>query len=79
MAKYCDKECEEMGSLCDYCIYYKDDLEGVEGKFAGEGLCIKKDIRVDAYDSCADDFHCTLVEDNPFTELLPNNVIKKTC
>ncbi|PIH59087.1 hypothetical protein CS562_14190 [Paenibacillus sp. LK1] len=56
MAVYCDSECEMVGALCDFCIYYKDDY--TNGKFQGDGLCEKKNIRTEAIFSCNDDFHC---------------------
>jgi hypothetical protein len=61
MAVYCDEECKEVGGLCDFCIYYKDEYEGAD-KFAGEGVCLKKNIKVMAHDGCDDDFHCFIVE-----------------
>lgn len=61
MATYCDAACEESGSICDFCKHYHDDLEGEKG-FAGEGLCLAKNIRVDATDSCEDDFYCFLID-----------------
>lgn len=44
-----------------FCKHYQDDLEGERG-FAGEGLCLAKNIRVDATDSCKDDFYCFLID-----------------
>ncbi|MFY0516280.1 hypothetical protein ACOMCU_00420 [Lysinibacillus sp. UGB7] len=58
MAKYCGKECEEMGGVCDFCNHYTDDYKGTDKGFAGEGLCTKKNIKVVAHDGCDDDFHC---------------------
>jgi hypothetical protein len=68
MVVYCDEECKEVGGLCDFCVYYKDEYEGTD-KFSGEGKCTKKNIEVMAHDGCDDDFHCTLAvqtEDKPF-------------
>lgn len=62
MAKYCNAECEEVGSICDFCKHYLDDNENTEKSFAGEGLCLAKNIRVDALDSCDDDFYCFRIE-----------------
>ena len=44
--------------VCDFCAYYHDDSEKTNGEFEGEGLCEKKDIRVDACNHCNDDFKC---------------------
>ena len=63
MAVYCDKECEEMGGLCDYCIFYRDEYAGTNKGFAGEGICTKKNIEVMAHDGCDDDFHCCLADE----------------
>lgn len=63
MAKYCNIGCEEIGSLCDFCIYYKDDSFDLKSDFEGEGLCTKKNIRVDSSDSCEDDFYCSLLKE----------------
>lgn len=38
--------------------HYKDEYEGTDKGFAGEGMCLAKNIKVDACDSCDDDFHC---------------------
>ena len=72
MAIYCDKECEEMGSLCDFCVYYLDDKHSDKNVFAGEGLCQKKNIRVDAIESCDDDFHCILVKEKENDDVKTN-------
>jgi hypothetical protein len=58
MAIYCNVECQEAGAICDFCIHYKDDNEGSDKGFAGEGFCEAKKIRVDACHMCEDDFHC---------------------
>lgn len=60
MGTYCDKECEEMGGICDFCIFYKDENEGTEKGFAGEGICTKKGLEVVAHDGCDDDFYCSI-------------------
>lgn len=62
MPKFCNKECEIMGSVCDFCIHYLDDAHGKENGFAGEGLCMAKKRHVDATDSCEDDFECVMLE-----------------
>jgi len=72
MAIYCDKECEEMGSLCDFCVYYLYDKHSDKNVFAGEGLCQKKNIRVDAIESCDDDFHCSLVKEKENEDVKTN-------
>lgn len=61
MAAYCDKECEEIGGICDFCIHYRDENEGTDKGFAGEGMCLKKNEVVEAHFGCEDDFHCSLV------------------
>lgn len=60
--KLCNDTCFP---ICDFCLNYKDDEAGIftkEGrsssKFEGEGLCIKKNIKVSAFDACNDDFEC---------------------
>lgn len=57
MARYCNEGCH---AICDFCKHYKDD--GIEG-FVGEGICVKKNIRVDASSYCEDDFECFRVKD----------------
>ncbi|WP_133014983.1 hypothetical protein [Clostridium cuniculi] len=41
MAKFCSVECEEVGAICDFCIYYQDEYRDIlqNGSFAGEGIC----------------------------------------
>lgn len=58
IAIYCNNECREVGSICDFCKYYKDEYEGTDKGFAGEGICKVKNIEVLAHDGCDDDFHC---------------------
>lgn len=56
MAKYC---CDECIAVCDFCKHYIDDSDKNEGEpFAGEGICLKKNKRVDASNYCLDDFEC---------------------
>jgi hypothetical protein len=62
MSVYCNSECEIVGAVCDFCIHYQDD--NTNGKFQGEGLCKAKEIRVEAYFSCDDDFHYFQAEDS---------------
>lgn len=57
LATYCADEEGACTNICDFCKHYKDDHEDAEG-FAGEGICEAKKIRVDAIDSCDDDFYC---------------------
>ena len=56
MARYCNEGCH---SICDFCKYYSDD--GIED-FAGEGVCTKKNTKVDASHYCEDDFECFRIE-----------------
>jgi hypothetical protein len=58
MAVFCSKECEEVGAICDFCIHYKDDNEGTDKGFAGEGHCEVSKERVSACDYCDEHFHC---------------------
>ena len=52
------------------CAYYHDDSE----KTNGEGLCEKKNIRVDACDHCNDDFKCfRLIKGYDTIKKLPKN------
>ena len=60
--KLCGNDCHP---ICDFCLNYKDDGRGLWGSegfydktFEGEGVCIKKNIKVDACDICEDDFEC---------------------
>ena len=61
MSKYHDKEMEEMNHTCVYCIHFQDILQDVKHKSIGEGTCTKKNIAVDAYDGCINDFHCIII------------------
>lgn len=58
MAKYCSNDCT---AVCDFCKFYKDDME--DGEFSGSGVCIKKNIEVDAGSYCEDDFECFRIVD----------------
>lgn len=62
MATYCGDECKELGGICDFCIHYKDEYEGTDKGFSGEGICKVKNIEVMAHDGCDDDFYCVRVE-----------------
>ena len=62
MAKYCDSGCKETGGVCDFCIYYEDEYAGTDG-FSGQGVCVKKNEKVVAYDGCDDEFHCSLIKE----------------
>jgi len=59
MAKFCSQECKDIGSICDFCLHYRDEYENIEGKFAGEGLCDIDNSEVDACDGMAcNNFEC---------------------
>lgn len=57
MDKYCnDDYCV---SICDFCKHYKDYSEEkhkLNEGFIGVGTCLKKNIEVEASDSCDNDF-----------------------
>jgi len=52
--KLCHEDCIP---VCDFCKHYIDDGEG-SNTFEAEGLCVVKNKRVDASESCQDDFEC---------------------
>ena len=71
MVKFCDKECEERGSICDFCIYYLDEyrdilkLKDEHGRleFAGDGICKIDKHEVDACSGYnCDNFHCFVIK-----------------
>ena len=53
--KLCNEDCMP---ICDFCKFYQDKNKNISNKFAGEGICLKKNIEVDASEFCEDDFEC---------------------
>lgn len=73
MAKFCSDECEEMGSICDWCIHYKDEYRDIKEirredgslEFAGEGICAVDSHETDACDGYnCDNFECSMISKN---------------
>jgi len=71
MAEFCNDECEEQGSICDFCIFYLDEyrdileLKDEDGKpeFAGNGICKIDKHEVDACDGYnCNNFHCFRID-----------------
>ena len=73
MAKFCNKECEDRGSICDFCLYYKDEyrdilkLKNKNGNilFAGNGMCeiTKEDtLAIDGFN--CNNFKCFNIGDD---------------
>ena len=44
--------------VCDFCKHYLDDYWDIEGSFAGDGRCLKKNTDTSASSYCNDDFEC---------------------
>ena len=77
--------CPINGDWCNKYVFDEDwklscdcelinDSEKTNGEFEGEGLCEKKNIRVDACDHCNDDFKCfRLIKGNDAIKKLPRN------
>lgn len=65
MNKFCSKECEDMGSICDFCKNYKDEFRDIKklDEFAGNGICLVDDSEVDALGGYnCDNFQCFKVK-----------------
>lgn len=56
MAKFCDKQCEEQGAICDFCKNYLDEDRDINklNTFVGVGIC---NITKEEVDAC-DGFGC---------------------
>lgn len=53
MAKFCSKECEERGNICDFCFYYIDNSSLIDEEcYQGEGKCKLNNEKVNALDGC---------------------------
>jgi len=61
MAKYCSKECEEIGVICDFCKYYKFGVDD-NGYFVGDGWCKLHKKRYDIEYGC-NDFICHRIKE----------------
>lgn len=49
MPKFCSKECEEQGTICDFCEFY--DFNGDEnGAYTGDGWCNKFNIQKEPFE-----------------------------
>jgi len=59
MSKYCSKECEEVGPVCDFCIYYNFNANK-NGAYTGHGYCKKLKIHREPYEGC-NEFVCQWV------------------
>jgi hypothetical protein len=77
MAKFCNDECKNIGSICDFCIHYKDKYRDIlklqrgDGsyEFAGEGICGISNSPTDALDGCGcDNFECFLISQKEAAE-----------
>ena len=71
MPKFCSKECEEIGAVCDFCKYYDyngKDLVGEDGKiykqaiYVGKGYCRLHKEHRDPYEGC-NDFVCFKIKE----------------
>lgn len=73
MNRYCNKECEEVGAVCDFCIHFLlyKNKDGIN--IDGSGWCGLKRKEVDIGDGCKDNFYCEIqwLEDqkNMFKEI----------
>ena len=69
MAKYCNKECEGTGAVCDFCLFYDYSgtdlvIEGITYKgalYTGNGYCRLHKKQKDPGEGC-NDFICYLME-----------------
>lgn len=71
MARFCSKECEQEGGLCDFCTHYKDEYRDIKKlkdkngnlKFAGEGICdiTKENVMADDGYKC-NNFECFMID-----------------
>ena len=69
MAKYCSKECELYGAVCDFCKYYHYNGEDVirEGTvyknvYTGKGYCNYHKVKKDPGEGC-NEFICEFIEE----------------
>ena len=56
IGKFCSKECEETGPLCDFCHHYEFDKDK-RGRYTGKGWCRLHKKRCEPGSSC-EDFEC---------------------
>ncbi len=61
MAKYCSKECEQVGAVCDFCIYYDFNADE-HGNYVENGYCNYHKEKRDPEQGC-EDFVCYLVKE----------------
>ena len=70
MAKYCSKECEEIGAICDFCKYYdyngediiEDDKVYKDALYVGKGFCRLYKKQRDPHEGC-NDFVCNMIKE----------------
>ena len=61
MAKYCGKECKQLGGICDFCEYY--DYNGdKDGCYIGKGYWGLHKKQIDPHYEC-NDFVCGFIKD----------------
>ncbi len=61
MAKYCSKECKELGAVCDFCKYYDFNADS-SGCYVGKGYCNYHKVKQNPEAGC-NDFVCDVREE----------------
>ena len=51
MSKFCNKECKEVGPICDFCRLYNFNSD-ISGVYVGQGYCTFEDKRREPEDGC---------------------------
>ena len=51
MAKFCNKECKEVGPICDFCRFYNFNADKY-GVYLNKGYCTKLEKRKEPEDGC---------------------------
>ncbi len=49
--KYCNKECKEVGPICDFCRFYNFNSDKY-GIYIGKGYCVRLENRKEPEDGC---------------------------
>lgn len=49
--KFCNKECREVGPICDFCRFYNFNSD-IYGAYINKGYCVLQDKRMEPEDGC---------------------------
>ena len=68
MAKYCNKECEEVGVVCDFCIHFDFNADDKEN-YTEDGYCNYHKEKKDPSEGCSE-FVCFNIKEK--NEICPS-------